>query len=39
MQTDTSPAWLLLPVSDLTQMPATRESALFPTSEQPRPVR
>ena len=39
MQADTSPAAALLPVSDLTQMPATRLIALSPSKEAASPVR
>src|SRR6266487_151298 len=39
MQTETKPASLLLPVRDFTQIPATRLSALFPSSDAPRPIR
>jgi hypothetical protein len=39
MQAETAAAAALLPVRVLTQMPATRESALSPTREAARPSR
>ena len=39
MSAETSPAWALEPVSDLTQIPATNVIALLPTSEAASPIR
>jgi hypothetical protein len=39
MHADTRPAWLLLPVSAFTQIPATSVMALLPTNETASPVR